>query len=81
MSFAGFSTVRVTPAPPSGFQLQLSPRLMLPKLLYDLEKSYFEGLNKHLHNENYVKQLIGLPEDELAELVDYLSDVCLPLTK
>ena len=54
---------------------------MLPKLLYDLEKSYFEGLDKRLHNENYVKQLIGLPEDELAELVDYLSDVCLPLTK
>ena len=54
---------------------------MLPKLLYGLEKSYFDGLDKHLHDDSYVEVLMRLPEDELTELVDYLSDVRLSSTK
>lgn len=54
---------------------------MLPRLLYGLEKAYFDGLNKLLRTDNYVKQLVEHPENEMSELVDYLNDVCLRSTK
>lgn len=58
-----------------------TPQLMLPRLLYGLEKAYFDGLNKLLRTDNYVKQLVEHPENEMSELVDYLNDVCLRSTK
>ena len=36
-------------------------------------------LDKLLHEERYISQLIGLQEDELIRVVDYLGDVRFPL--
>ena len=63
------------------FRLDRAKQSSAPQLLYDLEKAYFNGLNKLLRNNNYVKQLVDHPENEISELVDYLNDVCLRSTK
>jgi len=48
--------------------------------LYQSDKSFSAELDKLLHDEKYVDKLLGLPEDELIQVVNYLSDVsCSPV--
>ena len=49
--------------------------------LYQLDRSFSEKLDELLHDEIYVGELLGLPEDELIQLVNYLSVVGCPPTK
>lgn len=46
--------------------------------LYKLDKAYAGELDKLLHDERYIGQLMGLQGDELIQIVDYLSDVRFP---
>jgi len=43
--------------------------------LYQLDRSFSDELDKLFRDEKYVGELLGLPEDELIQLVNYLSDV------
>jgi len=43
--------------------------------LYELDNSFALELDKLLHNDEYVGRLLRLPEKELIQLVNYLSDV------
>ena len=49
--------------------------MSLIKQLYQLDVTFSEQLDKLLHDEKYVGGLLGLPENELNQLVNYLSDV------
>jgi len=49
--------------------------------LYQLDRSFSDELDKLLHDEKYVGELLGLPENELIQLVNYLSDVSFPPAK
>jgi len=49
--------------------------MSLTKRLYELDKSFSVQLDKLLHDEKYVGGLLDLPENELIQLVNYLSDV------
>lgn len=55
--------------------------MSLTQSLYQLDKSFSVKLDELLHNEKYVDGLLGLPEDELIKLVNYLSDVRFPPVK
>ena len=48
---------------------------MLLQRLYQSDHSFALELDKLLHNDEYVGRLLGLPEKELIQLVNYLSDV------
>jgi hypothetical protein len=43
--------------------------------LYDLEGSFPDGLDELLHDNEYVDELRELPDRELSQLVDHLSEV------
>ena len=43
--------------------------------LYELDRSFPDRLDELLHDQKYVEELRGLPEHELLQLVDHLSDV------
>ena len=46
--------------------------------LYKLDQSYAKDLDKLLHNEGYIDELLKLPRGEVIELVNYLNDVRSP---
>ena len=48
--------------------------------LYELDRSFPDRLDKLLHVQKYVEELQGLPDQELLQLVDYLNDVCSPMS-
>jgi len=51
---------------------------MLAERLYQLDRSspqFPEQLNELLHDKEWVRKVQLLPEDELVELIGYLSDV------
>lgn len=43
--------------------------------LYELDKVFAAQLDKLLHDARYTNQLMRLEEDELIQVVGYLSDV------
>lgn len=47
--------------------------------LYELDRSFPDRLDELLHDQKYVEELRGLPEQELLQLVDYLNDVRSPM--
>ena len=49
--------------------------------LYVLDKAFAAQLDRLLHDERYISQLMGLQEDGLIQVVDYLSDVRFFFTK
>ena len=49
--------------------------------LYQLDKSFALKLDELLHDQKYVDGLLGLPEKDLMQLVNYLSDVGFPPVK
>ena len=49
--------------------------------LYQLDRFLSDKLGKLLHDVKYVDELLGLPEAELIQLVDYLGDVGSPPAK
>jgi len=51
---------------------------MVSRHLYDLNRpsaQFPDQLYQLLHDKEHVECLVGLPEDELAGLIDYLNDV------
>ena len=55
---------------------------MASQLLYRLDRLsdlFPDRLYQLLHDEEHMERLVGLPGDELTELIDYLNDVRLPL--
>ena len=54
--------------------------VMSLQFLYELDRSFPNRLDKLLHDQEYVEELQGLPEQELLQLVDYLNDVCSPMS-
>ena len=47
--------------------------------LYDLDRPSSAELDKLLHDEKYIDELLKLPEGELIHLVNHLSYVSSPL--
>ena len=43
--------------------------------LYESDRSFSGELDKLLHDEKYLGELLTLPEDQLIQLVNYLNDV------
>ena len=54
-------------------------RAMSLQRLCQLDKLFAERLDTLLHDEECVRGLMELEGDELTQLVDYLSDVGLPV--
>jgi hypothetical protein len=53
-------------------------RIMSLQPLYDLDRTFSDGLDKLLHDVVYVDALGRLPERELVQLVNHLNDVGFP---
>lgn len=49
--------------------------------LYDLDKAFAVQLDRLLHDERYISQLMALQEDGLIQVVDYLNEVRLSPAK
>ena len=56
-------------------------RTTLLERLYELENAFAVQLDKLLHDERHISQLVALQEDELIQVVEYLSDVCFSLAE
>ena len=54
---------------------------MSARRLYDLDRSFSQELEKLLHDERYIGELLELPENDLIQLVNYLNDVGFPPVK
>ena len=55
---------------------------MASQLLYRLDRLsdlFPDRLYQLLHDDEHVERLVGLPGNELTELIDYLNDVRLSL--